>query len=318
MTLDFSSWLCASVLAVCVATAMPASAQSADVEAARAAFLEGNERFDKSDYPGALEAYQRADDIMRVPTTGYKVGKTLVALGRLLEAREKLLNVTLLPRGPNESPAFAHAREQAARLAEEVRARISSVAIDVSGPPDVEVSVDGERVDRALISAPLRLNPGRHVVRAEAPGHIASERVVSLGEGQHIRIHLALAADTPDAPREGPREGVREGGGISPLVWVGFGVAAAGVAVGSVTGVVSLKKAAKLEDRCAGGPCPADAQGDLDTAYATATASTIAFIAAGAGAAVGVVGLVLSDFDGSEPEVEARLGPGELAVRLRF
>lgn len=277
---------------------------------ARELFLEGNARFDQSDYPGALDAYQRADEIMRVPTTGYKVGKTLVALGRLLEARDKLVGVTLLPRQLNESAAFAHAREQAARLADEVRERIPSLSVSVSGPPagGFQLSIDGDLVAAAIASSPLRLNPGRHVVRAQAAGYIASERVVELRERDAVEIHLALLAEGSEPPPEPA--------GISPLVWTGFGVAAAGIVVGSITGVMSLKKASKLDDSCPAGSCPPDAESDIDSAYATATASTIAFIVAGVGAGVGVTGLLLSDF--GSPDAQAWLAPGYLSVRLRF
>src|SRR5947207_9657736 len=62
----------AFVLALSLAVASPALAapSAADRETARALVVEGKQRRDKGDLPGALESFKAADAIMRVPTTG--------------------------------------------------------------------------------------------------------------------------------------------------------------------------------------------------------------------------------------------------------
>src|SRR5947199_818929 len=80
--------------ALLVAAASPARAQSPqDRASARHLMDEGDSWVEKKRLDRALEAYEGADALMHVPTTGIEVAKTLAALGRLVEAREKALEL---------------------------------------------------------------------------------------------------------------------------------------------------------------------------------------------------------------------------------
>jgi hypothetical protein len=76
-------------------------------------------------------------------------------------------------------------------------------------------------------------------------------------------------------------------------VWIGFGVAGVGAAVGSVTGLMMFSKRSDLESGCTADKlCPPPTHDDYASAYTMATISTVSFIVAGVGAAVGLYGLV--------------------------
>lgn len=136
-------------------------------------------------------------------------------------------------------------------------------------------------------------------------------------------------ADTEPAPTAAPAVDpappppaqVEDEGGISPLVWVGFGVAAAGSILGGITGGISLSQASDLEDQCPNDVCPPDKEGDVDGMMTLGHVSTVSFVVAGVGAAVGVVGLLLPGGDES-PEGDVALqpviGPGVLGLRGVF
>src|SRR5689334_23692418 len=55
---------------------------------ARELVYQGDELFILRRYAEALRAYQRAEQLVRVPTTSIEVAKALAAIGRLSEARE--------------------------------------------------------------------------------------------------------------------------------------------------------------------------------------------------------------------------------------
>ena len=101
----------------------------------------------------------------------------------------------------------------------------------------------------------------------------------------------------------------------------GFGVGAAGLIAGGVTGGLTLSREKDLETSCPDKHCTsADAQSDLDSSRTLANVSTAMFAVGGAGIAVGVVGLVLSDFGGSTEQaaIEPLVGPGWLGMKGRF
>src|SRR4051794_24085519 len=84
-----------------------AEPSGAEKETARGMMHDGYVRAQSGDLEAALKAYRGADAIMKVPTTGVAVVRTLAAMGRLLEARERALAVVRSPVAPDESEAFA-------------------------------------------------------------------------------------------------------------------------------------------------------------------------------------------------------------------
>jgi hypothetical protein len=258
----------------------------------------GNERFAGGDYQGALDAYAGADALMRVPTTSYRLARTLAALGRLTEAREAALRARRFPHEDNEPPAYEEARRDAERLAVELRDRIPSLTIEVAGvKPEVQVTVavDGVAVPAKAQRLPRRLDPGTHMVRASARGYATVEKRITLRERQHLRSKLALTASGVE-----PDEPAFE---LHPVGWVGFGFGIVGIAVGSVTGVISLNAAADAKTQCdAEGLCDPAAADDLDRAALFAPISNAFFIIGGAGLAVGVGALIWSFYDTDEKQ----------------
>src|SRR5690606_32301856 len=160
-----------------------------DKETARSLFTQGDEKYRAGDYDGALKAFEAADAIMGVPTTGLERGRTLAQLGRLLEAREVLLKVSRLPPGPEDNEVQQRARREAHQLAEAVGQRIPSVQVRVRGlDPDAryDVVIDDEPVPESLATFPRKLDPGEHVVMVRAPGYRTQSRVISVRERENL------------------------------------------------------------------------------------------------------------------------------------
>jgi hypothetical protein len=262
----------------------------------------GDEKFAAQEYEAALKAYQAADRIMAVPTTALEVGKTLEKLNRLVEARDAFIRVTRYPQSPGESQAFTTARDTAQRMASEIGPRIPSLELKLTGLPpgaDPTVTLDGSPLQADLVGLPIKLNPGKHRVTASAPGFAPAEGEFTLAEGEKKQLELTLKADgsapagasseTASDPAAPPDQdsGV-EAAPSRTLMWIGFGVGAAGIIAGSVTGLMSLSSAASAKDECDGNRCPPEVQDDIDASKSMATISNIAFAVGAVGIGVGV------------------------------
>jgi hypothetical protein len=73
----------------------------------------------------------------------------------------------------------------------------------------------------------------------------------------------------------------------------GFGLAGAGILAGSITGLLSIGKTWTAKDSCVDNRCPPSTFEEIDSARSLATISNVAFVVAGVGAGVGIVGLLL-------------------------
>src|SRR5690242_13340717 len=97
-----------------VASVASAEPTAADLESARDLFKEGQALRAKGDLEGALTKFKAADALAGTPITGVELGKTLLQMGKLVEAREGFLSVGRIPTKPNESPQTKKARAEAA------------------------------------------------------------------------------------------------------------------------------------------------------------------------------------------------------------
>jgi hypothetical protein len=214
------------VVAVALATAGGARAAeptAADRERARTLLLDGRAKLDAGDARAAVKAFRAAHAIMGVPTTGLDLARGLVALGRLIEARNVALDVTRSPEAPSEPEAFTRARIAAAKLAEELAARIPALVIEVSGPRggEAEVTVDGAAVPPEALGLLWKVDPGEHAVEAAAAGFRRERRTVRAQEGTTVSVKLTLSPG--DATGGGIPAWAFWSGGAG-LVALGFGV----------------------------------------------------------------------------------------------
>jgi hypothetical protein len=186
------------------------------------------------------------------------------------------------------------------------------------------VKVDMLEVGATPLHAPLRLDPGDHVIEVVKEGYEQAEpQEVTLGPGEKITLTFALTA-LPEAPAEPADEGSR----ISPLFWTGLGLT---VAAGAVAGVFwgladsSHDDFLKYDDQIAATPENDPNASALMAKRNDAEDDTSRFsnLALGFGIGAGVLlvtsGVILAlDLGGSEldepAEVEVSAAPGGLAV----
>lgn len=293
----------ALILGACVLMATPAWAAPTDAEkeTARSLMDDGDRLRAARDNAGALQRYQAAHDIMKVPTTGIEVAKTLTALGKLVEARAMAIEVANIPVVPREPAVMPAARQEASALAAQLATRIPSATIQV-WPKEAQASifVDSAQIPPAAVGLPYKTNPGEHVVQVTAPGYQTAEQRFTLQEGGSTTVSVNLVAG--EAQPETPPEQVPPGEQTPPpapvepatppavqpdrtRAFIAFGIAGAGAVLGTVTGFMSLSKASSAKKHCNDDVCSPEASDDIDSSKSLATFSNIGFgvaIAAGA------------------------------------
>jgi hypothetical protein len=165
------------------------------------------------------------------------------------------------------------------------------------------VDIDGSAIPAEVLGQPRKLDPGHHVITAKA-GTAEGKQEIDVAENdtKDVTVELPAQSAAPaDAtteqptPPETPVES--SSGGNKLMIWGGFGLAGAGIIAGSVTGLLAISKANSIksnsgacQNTSGGTECNASENGDLSSGKTMATVSTISFIVAGVGAAVGVTG----------------------------
>ncbi len=172
-----SSRTLASVVLIAVALSSVAHAQKeptpADLETARELYKQGRELEKKGDLKGALEKLLAAHAVGRTPLTAIELARVEVQLGLVVEAREACLGVARMPVAADESVRATAARKDAAKLAEDLKAKVATVIVqiaNVQAGDHVNVSLDGVAIPDVALSEPRKVNPGTHLLLAHVDG----------------------------------------------------------------------------------------------------------------------------------------------------
>ncbi len=325
---------CVSLAGILLAPCVGWSAEPSgtDRDRARDAMMRGDQLVEKGNLAEALKMFQTADAVMGVPTTGIAVAHALRGLGRLIEAREVAARVKTMHAVAKEPKAFGAARNEASEMMADLDARIPTIQVDVDGGPaasQVEIRVDSAVIGTEVASRPYKVDPGLHTVRAHATGwQDATEQVtVQEKDNRHVRLRLTRTPASREAPHEtrpkaAPQPPVRR---TSPLVYVGFSVAGAGLVAGTITGAMSWSKTSEVKQQCSGTVCPLSEQDAANSAKTLGWVSTISFGVGLAGVATGLAGLWLvhpaepaSGAASNTVHVAASAGPGGISILGQF
>jgi hypothetical protein len=320
----------ASLLCVRVASAAPTDS---DRTTARELAREGYDALEQKNYAVAEDRFRRADALVHAPTIVVDHARALVGMGRLVEAYERYA-LAIREGVASDAPAsWKQAVSDAEREIEAVKPRLAWLVINIEGPKEPRVSVDGREVPVASLGARRATDPGKRKVRVTADGFISGGRIVMLKEGEQQAITITLdrpeSVELPEtaAPPDAPAGQTAQSS--SPWPWIAFGVGGAGLAVGGVTGVMALGVRSDLVDAC--GPSrkcnPRDESEQArfeDDRSEYRTLGTVAGIGFGvglAGVATGVVLLLTSPKAEASPNAASLtpvLGPGYVGIRGRL
>ena len=305
------------VLAVIITPNIALAQSDDDKSTARALGHEGQDAVDRKDYATAADRFGRAVAIfdeakaLVPPTLLLNRARANVGLGHFVSAQEDYNRVVRQGTMPGAPTAFVQAVEEAKKEIDAVAPRIGAVTITVTGCSGPHVTIDDKPMSAAGIGVKKPVDPGTHVVKASAPGCKEGQASFTVAEGGAATAAIALQQDaiapiavvpagepsSPSAPLTPPPSNPptsSSGSTSKTLALASFGVGAAGLVFGSVTGVVALGKKSTLADECKNpdGTCLPSAKADLDGYHTMGTLSTVGFIVAGVGAAAGLVFLI--------------------------
>jgi hypothetical protein len=288
---------------------------SADIGAARELGLAGVKLADDGNCTEAIEKLLRSESMHHAPTVLGRLGECQVQIGKIVDGSENLNRVVRENLQANAPAAFLSAQERARQVLAAARPKIARLKVSVIAPNGAEftVSIDGGVIPSANLNADRPIDPGPHQIAITGAGlKPVSARVVLLPGGTESvamtveRAPLAskvAAGSAPEAQQtvEDPREPLpgapagtlekTDNASHTPAI-IAFSVGAAGIALGSVFGLIAASKNADLERSCPAKVCPTSKQGTLDSAKTMGWVSTIGFGAGFVGIALGAVLLV--------------------------
>lgn len=343
-----SSWLALLLTLVCTlwSSRLWAEPTAAERDTARNSMKLGDEHLEAGRYAEALVAFEGADAIMGVPSTRLAVGVALEKLGRLVEARDKLLSVGRIPTADDEDDVLKKARKDAEVLAYDVGQRIPSLRVVVQGVDDgaaITLEIDGRTIPAEAAALPQKLDPGEHQVAVVADGYEPIAATVTLVEREAKEHTVVLQRRQPDsvAPSpipvpappapppplpETPPDPVPPPQELIAVMIVGIVVGGTGLLVGIGTGAAALVSAKDLD--CPDDVCPIEQQDAFDRTVALSHAATVGFAVAGAGAVVALVGMIVAleerenesstSAGGGLPTAALHITPGGLSLHGTF
>jgi hypothetical protein len=174
-----------------------------------------------------------------------------------------------------------------------------TLSLPANAPPGTTVTRNGVDLQGAALGIALPVDPGEYVIVTRVPGgedHSITVKI-ALGEAKRVQLEVRLkpaapaAGATPEKGAESTEAGTSSSeshGASRTPAYVAGGIGIAGIALGSITGVLVLGKASTVKSHCTGTNCPA--QSDVDTANSGKSLALISDI----GFAVGAAGLVTS------------------------
>jgi hypothetical protein len=329
---------------------------------ARTLATEGAMAFNEGRWKDAVDLFARAESLVHAPPHVLFMARAHAKLGQFVKARESYWKIIREQLSPSAPQAFRDAQAAAEEERKQVEPHVGRLLVKVEGADgakDLAVTVDGQPFPTVMLGVPQPMDPGEHTVTATATGLKAVPAKVAIKDAGFGSVVVKMEVDNA-APAPGPAPAEPAAGsdavvttgptGAAPAdtgpskgnsgmrigSYVGFGVGAVGLALGTVFVLQSSGKrkdadaAAKdLEDTgCSidGGTCDADSPGAKkvaqldDEASSAKTLGIVGFVVGGVGVAAGVTLFILSSKK-EEPKsayVTPYVGLGSVGVRGAF
>ena len=221
-----------------------ADAAEDEVENARNLFREAAVAAETGDWPSARDKYAQSLALKRSALTLYNLAVSQKQCGALVAARDSLRDFLDEPQTEKSEVFRAGAEAEIQSLTQRIP-RVS-IVFESEPPKEVRVFIDDVAVAASRLDALQAIDPGRHAVRVDAPGHEPFARDIEVVESDVVSVRVPLKPVSapkgapirlvPAAPEPAPEPRV----GPIALMATGGAVALAGLSVG-IAGFVMAK-----------------------------------------------------------------------------
>lgn len=273
---------------------------SADRATARTLAQEGYVALNAKDYATAADRFSRAAQLVHAPTLLRDLARAQVGLGKLVDAHENYSTIIREGVAADAPAPWQKALADAKAEIVTIPPRLPWITITVTGPSEPVVTIDGTPISAASLGVKRPADPGKHEVRASAPGFYTAKKTVVLREGESVSIAFELEDAPPDAKPKPEEDAnavvtteVPDPPWRKPAIIGAFAVGGAGLALGGVTGALAIRQRDKLKPNCGADRCGLAQKNDLDSYHTYGTLSTVGFIVGGVGVTAGVVLLLV-------------------------
>ncbi len=324
-----------------------------DKDAVRTLSNQAAQEFNQNQFEAARSKFLGAYQIAQVPRLAVWVARAEERLGHLVAAYEMYRQaLSLQPNDLWQGDLQQQAQRDAQQELDALLPRVPRVTIAIEGvaPDAVAVAIDDVPVPSALVGLERLIDPGQHTIAGKRGDDLVTETVqiaerdkkhVVLGFGQIVGGAAGIqnpwqatpAGSDGSVPNQtqkataaagnassAPDSSSKRNNNLRTAGWVGVGVGAAGVALGTITGIyVAVKHGTLSSDtRCSHNTCDPSLEPEVNTYHTMRTLSTVGFIVGGIGAAAGVTLLLTTPKSESKANVGLLLAPGMASVEAVF
>lgn len=290
----------ALILTAIIAAARPSGAQSADPATAQALFAKARAELERGNLEAACTLFDESYRLEHAVGTLLNSAHCNEQRGRLATALSLYRKALELLEAKDPRKDFARNRIQA------LDARIPRLTLMLrsDAPRGTKVARDGIALGPPSMGVALPVDPGKHVIRVEAPGHAARSYEVTLEEAGATSLEVAPgraaeSARAVDTGAAGDSGSARRSAG-----YVAGSVGVVGLAFGITTGLLREGKQSTIDAHCdASKRCDQEGLDAVDSARSLWTMSMIGWGVGLAGVSAGAYLLLSSDSD--EPESTA-------------
>ncbi len=313
------------VATLVVAVARPAGAQSAEAEAL---FREGRQLIKRGQLAAGCDKLAASDQLETSVGTLLNLGDCRERLGKLATAWAAFRRAEALAGRIDKDD---RRRLEAGRRAIRLEPRLPELVIEVTAPIEgLIVRRDGAALEAATWGTPLPIDPGSHVIVAEAPGRVdwrTSVWVVADRKQHRVVVPTlepiasepgASLAELANPPRDVPTyEASESSSRWTPLRKTGVVVAIAGVGAFATAGYFAVRSnddEAEANRRCPDPMCSDVDAIELNESARTAAKRANVLTLAGAGAVGAAVALWFIGAPNRAPAITPVASPNQVGV----
>ncbi len=223
------TWLAVGwMVAVALAPGESHAQSPQDLLRAQKLYEEADKLEQASDLSGALAKFEEAMGVVETAQLRLRAGRCQEKLGRLSASLQSYKRAKEL--AGDDAALSKLADDQIAVMA--ARVPLVRLKLPADAPTTVQIKLDGAAVQ----AAEHRVDPGAHVVTANAEGFLPFERKLELAEKANVEVVIALE---PVGPKE--VKPPADEAGTSPVPWVLIGVGGGFLAASIGLGVASAQ-----------------------------------------------------------------------------